>query len=353
MTEQRQRALSTSGEALYQILDLKKGYSHDEIKKSYSPTVQKEARQVISSPNFSNPAHIVIHTGTNELSRTQELLIKNTRKLVILTARRFPSARITLSTLLSRLDTQPHQIHSLNTRLVQACSHIPNVHPIDYHRISPGQHLHNPVHSTDYHRISPGQHLHNPVHPTDYHRISPGQHLHSPVHSTDYHRMSPGQHLQDPVHPTDYHRISPGQHLHNPVHPTDYHRISPGQHLHDPVHPTDYHRISPGQHLHNPVHPTDYHRISPRQRDGQAGQHRHTEKSTKTIPALQNTQETSQNGPALLDIRSCTGAPTPSSGRGLNLQRENCKDHKLAEIKQMLSLMCEKLLQQKSTNKPN
>ncbi|MGH0143861.1 UNVERIFIED_CONTAM: hypothetical protein FKN15_001557 [Acipenser sinensis] len=248
---------------------------------------------------------------------------------------------------------QPHQIHSLNTRLVQACSHIPNVHPTDYHRISPGQHLHNPVHPTDYNRISPGQNLHNPVHPTDYHRISPGQHLYSPVHSTDYHRMSPGQHLHDPVHPTDYHRISPEQHLHNPVHPTDYHRISPGQHLHDPVHPTDYHRISPGQHLHNPVHPTDYHRISPRQRDGQAGQHRHTEKSTKTIPALQNTQKTSQNGPALLDIRSCTGAPTPSSGRGLNLQREHCKDHKLAEIKQMLSLMCEKLLQQKSTNKTN
>lgn len=35
MAEQRQRALSTSGEALYEILALEKGATHDEIKKSY------------------------------------------------------------------------------------------------------------------------------------------------------------------------------------------------------------------------------------------------------------------------------------------------------------------------------
>uniref|UniRef100_A0A669QYF8 J domain-containing protein n=1 Tax=Phasianus colchicus TaxID=9054 RepID=A0A669QYF8_PHACC len=35
MAEQRQRALSTSGEALYGILALEKGATHDEIKKSY------------------------------------------------------------------------------------------------------------------------------------------------------------------------------------------------------------------------------------------------------------------------------------------------------------------------------
>ncbi|KAM4026956.1 dnaJ homolog subfamily C member 5B [Anomaloglossus baeobatrachus] len=35
MSEERQRSLSTSGEALYQILGLEKGATHDEIKKSY------------------------------------------------------------------------------------------------------------------------------------------------------------------------------------------------------------------------------------------------------------------------------------------------------------------------------
>ncbi|XP_072007912.1 dnaJ homolog subfamily C member 5B isoform X2 [Engystomops pustulosus] len=35
MSEQRQRSLSTSGEALYQILGLEKGATHDDIKKSY------------------------------------------------------------------------------------------------------------------------------------------------------------------------------------------------------------------------------------------------------------------------------------------------------------------------------
>ncbi|KAM8967441.1 dnaJ homolog subfamily C member 5B [Pelodytes ibericus] len=35
MSEQRQRSLSTSGEALYEILGLRKGASHEEIKKSY------------------------------------------------------------------------------------------------------------------------------------------------------------------------------------------------------------------------------------------------------------------------------------------------------------------------------
>lgn len=35
MSEQRQRALSTSGEALYQVLGLDKNCTHDDIKKSY------------------------------------------------------------------------------------------------------------------------------------------------------------------------------------------------------------------------------------------------------------------------------------------------------------------------------
>ncbi|XP_072269399.1 dnaJ homolog subfamily C member 5B isoform X1 [Pyxicephalus adspersus] len=35
MSEQRQRSLSTSGEALYQVLGLEKGATHDDIKKSY------------------------------------------------------------------------------------------------------------------------------------------------------------------------------------------------------------------------------------------------------------------------------------------------------------------------------
>lgn len=35
MTEQRQRALSTSGEALYQVLGLDRNCTYDDIKRSY------------------------------------------------------------------------------------------------------------------------------------------------------------------------------------------------------------------------------------------------------------------------------------------------------------------------------
>lgn len=35
MSDARQRSLSASGDALYQVLGLEKGCSHDDIKKSY------------------------------------------------------------------------------------------------------------------------------------------------------------------------------------------------------------------------------------------------------------------------------------------------------------------------------
>ncbi|KAI1243418.1 hypothetical protein IHE44_0001024, partial [Lamprotornis superbus] len=51
MAEQRQRALSTSGEALYEILALQKGATHDEIKKSY----RKLALKYHPDKNLDNP----------------------------------------------------------------------------------------------------------------------------------------------------------------------------------------------------------------------------------------------------------------------------------------------------------
>uniref|UniRef100_A0A8U7NZP1 DnaJ homolog subfamily C member 5B n=1 Tax=Corvus moneduloides TaxID=1196302 RepID=A0A8U7NZP1_CORMO len=51
MAEQRQRALSTSGEALYKILALEKGATHDEIKKSY----RKLALKYHPDKNPDNP----------------------------------------------------------------------------------------------------------------------------------------------------------------------------------------------------------------------------------------------------------------------------------------------------------
>ncbi|KAM4688752.1 dnaJ homolog subfamily C member 5B [Discoglossus pictus] len=67
MAEQRQRSLSTSGEALYQILGLQKGATHDDIKKSYRklalkhhPDKNPENPQAADTFKEINNAHTIL-----------------------------------------------------------------------------------------------------------------------------------------------------------------------------------------------------------------------------------------------------------------------------------------------------
>lgn len=90
--------------------------------------------------------HLIIHTGTNDItaSRTHSV-VKGITEVVTKARETFPDTQITLSAILPRSDTPHHIIREINKGLYDACSNIRNVDIIQHDDIS-SKHLFDPVH---------------------------------------------------------------------------------------------------------------------------------------------------------------------------------------------------------------
>lgn len=105
------------------------------VSKIWSPRIE-DALCHLSDPEFGSPAHIIIHTGTNDLRTEQERVGKLIGRLANKATESFPSSRITVSTLLPRRDFHPTTIQKVNADISRDCARLPNVHVAHHYNIS-------------------------------------------------------------------------------------------------------------------------------------------------------------------------------------------------------------------------
>ncbi|KAJ8398140.1 hypothetical protein AAFF_G00429840 [Aldrovandia affinis] len=85
---------------------------------------------LLSEQRLSDAKHILIHTGTNGLSTCRIDIAKALRQVAAKATQEPPAAKVTISTLLPRLDVPQQVIHSINAEVSRGCDLLPNVHPL-------------------------------------------------------------------------------------------------------------------------------------------------------------------------------------------------------------------------------
>ncbi|KAJ8348913.1 hypothetical protein SKAU_G00275020 [Synaphobranchus kaupii] len=89
--------------------------------------------------------HVLIHTGTNDLSTRRIDVAKALKQVAAKATQEYPAAKVTISTLLPRTDVPQRIIHSINAEVSRGCALLPNVH-LAHHRDFRHYHLYDQVH---------------------------------------------------------------------------------------------------------------------------------------------------------------------------------------------------------------
>lgn len=105
------------------------------VSKIWSPKVE-DALRYLSDPEFGSPAHIILHTGTNDLRIEQERVGGLIGRLAKKAAESFPTSQVTVSTLLPRKDFHPTTIQRVNADITRDCARLPNVQVAHHCNIS-------------------------------------------------------------------------------------------------------------------------------------------------------------------------------------------------------------------------
>ena len=99
----------------------------------------------VPDQRLGSAKHILIHTGTNDLSTGRTDVAKALKQMAAKAPQKYPAAKITVSTLLPRSDVPQRVIHSINAEASRSCALLPNVHPA-HHRDVQHHHLYDQVH---------------------------------------------------------------------------------------------------------------------------------------------------------------------------------------------------------------
>ena len=108
-------------------IDEKKLFPHHRVRKIKCQNT-RQAMELLSEENLGSPTHIIIHTGTNDLSRhTGENVAQRMKKVVDKATSTFPTSRVTISALLPRWDFDPNFMQRLNAQISRDCALKENV----------------------------------------------------------------------------------------------------------------------------------------------------------------------------------------------------------------------------------
>ena len=283
------------------------------VTKVWCPTT-KSALEILAEPDFGAPRQVIIHTGTNDLRAQQEQVAGSVRRVAEKAAQTFPRSKIIISTLLPRRDFHPMTIQRVNAEISRGCALIPNVYLAHHPALGPNSlydhvHLHKQavsIFSDTLREAALGRHRTRPPH--------------HPAHPTPAAAWRPPHH---PAHPTPAAAWRPP---HHPAHPTPAAAWRPP---HQPAHPTPAAAWRAHTHTgHQPKPGTPRHSWT--------RQHSQPPRSTYTHPSQPSPQPApSPQGAALQQ-------PQPSYADVL--RRPGQSTGELGEIRELLSLICSRLM---------
>lgn len=125
-------------------LDHRRLFPGRSVKKLWCPT-SRSALRLLREGVLGVPSHIILHTGTNDLSARRMDVTKALSNVVKTASRIYPRAKVIISTLLPRRDVPQRIINTINAEIARVCAPMPNVHIADHQRIT-HEHLYDHIH---------------------------------------------------------------------------------------------------------------------------------------------------------------------------------------------------------------
>ncbi|KAJ8349068.1 hypothetical protein SKAU_G00276570 [Synaphobranchus kaupii] len=95
------------------------------------------ALELLKRDTLGSPNYVIVHTGTNDLHRLRQNTAHAVRRMAEKASREFPDSRVVISTLLPRTDVPPHVIRDINAEIARSCAALPNVHLAHHPTIGP------------------------------------------------------------------------------------------------------------------------------------------------------------------------------------------------------------------------
>lgn len=125
-------------------LDPRRLFPGRSVKKFWCPT-SHSALRLLQEGVLGAPSHIIIHTGTNDLSTRRVDVTKAVSSVVRTASRNYPRAKVIISSLLPRRDVPQRIINAINVEIANICAPILNVHIANHQQVT-HQHLYDHIH---------------------------------------------------------------------------------------------------------------------------------------------------------------------------------------------------------------